>query len=767
MWDNFRLTESTQRAPIGSYTPYAQLPIGADGLPDAPHIRKERDALFALVPAGFQTHAAVADGPWSSPDTWGGAVPGAGAKVLIPAGRTVTYDDSSNAALSLLRVDGTLTFAHDANTLMVIDTIVVDTNGTLHIGTAEQPIGDAFTARIEFPVDTPINETWDPTLVSRGLLSRGHVRMYGKYVTPFVELSVQPSAGATQLNLSETPRNWNVGDKLVIAGVDVNRADFGVEERTILAISGNVVTLDSPLLRSHVAPNGYDFKVHVANVKRNIEFAVHGMDPRFVSPAVLPHIFFLHNPDVHIDNIHVNGFGRTDKTRRIVEPAQAHGGGGTGGEHLVVNARGRYALHFHHTGVNAAIAPRTVRGSSLENGPGWGYVNHQSYVVMENNFAHNFSGAGFVTEDGNEIGAFRGNLSIGNSGMTDVPGAVPADSEIRARADIHDFGHSGNGFWLQGPGVHLSDNFANASAGPGFAIFGGTDKVLFDAANLPSPELAGGRAAVPVDSVPLSEFANNTSYGVQSSFDLWYIAPSMPADHLSVVDAFTSWNQRLGAVHFHYTKEIALRDSLLIGNLESPQQMGVFLNSGMDNFTLEDSIIRGFDVGVTATSRGTMTIRDTTIQAVKGVKIPESFDALRKIRVEPSVVFETLTPSQLAGRQQYTYYMEGSFSFDYGHLTYWAVTAPVDIQVHMPGVGMVKLYFNEQVATHVPFSTTRSTPETTAVQTNIPPQYWNKTNAELWATYGVAYASQIAPLTALVHPLIRGLYEVLPVQETV
>jgi hypothetical protein len=769
LWSNFTIVEVTQKAPVGTYTPAVDIPLSPEGISLSPHMAMERDALFALAPAGFETHAAVASGDWTNPATWaGGAVPGAGAKVLIPAGITVRYDANSSAALQILRVNGTLTFAHDANTLLVVDTLIVHTYGTLHIGTEEQPIGDEFEARILFPVDTDIDAVWDPTLVSRGLLSRGQVRMFGRTVTPFVELLVEPVINATQLVLAQTPTNWEVGDKIVIAGTVTNHPTFGAEERRIVSIVGNVITIDQGLTFAHQSPAGFGLKVHVANVERNIEIAAQTPDPNAISPSRLPHMFFLHNPDVHIENIHVNGLGRTDKTRRIVEPVEVVSGG------PAVNPRGRYALHFHHTGVNPAIPPRIVRGSSLENGPGWGYVNHQSNVIMEDNFAHNLAGASFVTEDGNEIGAFRRNLSIGNIGMTNVPGVTNADQDVRARADIHDFGHTGNGYWLQGPGVELSDNIANATAGPAFAIFTASNKVLFDAVNLDNPEMAGGQKAIPVEAAPLKGFARNLSYGVQGSWDLWFTNPALPSGQF-VIDGFTSWSQRLVGIVLNYSNDVLLKDILLVGDLSYPIRganenptYGLLMNSGMENVTIENANIVGFDIGISVTYRNRTTIRDTTIAAITAINVPETLISKSRILdVASDVVLTPLTPLELKGRLQAFYSLNGSFrnlyqgNVDYGHLTHGAVTTPSDMQVYLPGVGRVKLYFTQQQATYVPYSTSRSAAETAAVlaDVQIKPEYRNKTNAELWSQYGFAYGMDIAPTVALpLGTIVGGLY---------
>lgn len=44
--------------------------------------------------------------------------------------------------------------------------------------------------------------------------------------------------------------------------------------------------------------------------------------------------------------------------------------------------------------------------------PGWGFVNHQSFVTMDHNVAYNFKGSAFVTEDGNEIGSMTYNMAV-------------------------------------------------------------------------------------------------------------------------------------------------------------------------------------------------------------------------------------------------------------------------------------------------------------------------------------------------------------------
>ena len=70
-----------------------------------------RLALLSLVLIGARLPADIIksekSGPWSEAATWtGGAVPGAGAKVLIKPGHTVLYDIVSDQAIRSIFVGG-------------------------------------------------------------------------------------------------------------------------------------------------------------------------------------------------------------------------------------------------------------------------------------------------------------------------------------------------------------------------------------------------------------------------------------------------------------------------------------------------------------------------------------------------------------------------------------------------------------------------------------------------------------------------------------
>src|SRR5262249_7922991 len=139
----------------------------------------EHDAAFALVPMSQVTNTAIATGLWSSPLTWkNGQGPTTGARVYISPGGTLTGNNIFNAQYKTIRVAGTLRFLTNGNTQLKVDTIVVEQQGALKMGTPSQPILPGYTAKLVF-TGGAIDRTWDPTAISRGIVADGPVYMNG------------------------------------------------------------------------------------------------------------------------------------------------------------------------------------------------------------------------------------------------------------------------------------------------------------------------------------------------------------------------------------------------------------------------------------------------------------------------------------------------------------------------------------------------------------------------------------------------------------
>ena len=721
--------------PPSNYVPAVQVPTDGNGMALNSHMTMEAERFFSLVPIEAATHRAIASGNWSDPAIWlNRAVPAAGAKVYVPEGTTVRFDAYMTSAIKTLRVDGTLTFAVDRNTQLKADTIVIYTTGKLHIGTTAAPIQDHVTARVLIADGGPIDRTWDPYAMSRGLISRGEVRMVGKEVTPYVSLLAGPSRGDTTLRLASIPKNWKVGDEITLTGTQPNWDDFGTETVRILAINGNTLTVD-PLRYDHHTPTP-SVSTYVANMTRNIEFVAE--DESVV--AERPHMVFLHNPNVRIENVSVQGFGRTDKSIPINDPVVVNGvlQAGTG-----ANPRARYAIHFHHTGVNPNFAAAVVSGSVVDGSPGWGMVNHSSNVDMLNNIVYGVAGAAFATEDGNEIGLMQGNLALNTTGVFD---------NIHSRRNIHDYGFIGHGFWFQGPGVEAVNNIVVGASNAAFIYYTASSKNLFDAVNLNDPSMAAGHLAVPVGSVPVNKFSGNTAIASGVGLEFWH-HQSMMTDGKSVVENFNAWGNRRSAISIHYSGQIMVRGGTLIGDVVNFTETAIATNWAVHDMTFQNVRIFGFEVGIDVPVRRATVIDGGTISAIQAIYIEKGHDTIRSVDVKGAINFLPINAASLRGRTPYQVYLDGAFDFGnnkFAGRRVESLFSADQIRFAPNGSNPLQLYYYEQHPLYVPFTTANS-------GGFIPAGMLNRINFLMWQVQLYSYGGKFTPNDVSVVAGIRAL----------
>src|SRR6185295_424400 len=154
-----------------------------------------------------------------------------------------------------------------------------------------------------------------------------------------------------------------------------------------------------------------------------------------------------------------------------------------------LNPRGRYAVHFHRTGIEDHDHATTISDSSVVDSPGWGIVNHSSNVDVTGNVVFNALGSAYVTEAGDEIGSFDGNIAIHSQG---------SGAGIESRQRFQDFGHQGNGFWLQGGGVSVTNNVVAGQRAQAYVFFPrGLDQKGLGVTQFPVSNLANPAWAAP------------------------------------------------------------------------------------------------------------------------------------------------------------------------------------------------------------------------------------------------------------------------------
>jgi hypothetical protein len=466
-----------------------------------PSMNEEHQAMMNLVPTSGATHTAQASGTWSSTATWGGAsVPGAGARVVIPAGLTVTYDVSSPAALRWIRVDGKLAFSRAVSTALTVETLVVPPGGEYEQGTAASPIPASVTSTVTFADTGALDTVYDPQLLSRGLLAHGRVRIHGAAVTPFLKTSSGLSAGATSLTLQATPSGWKVGDSVLVTGMrwSDSAPTWQDEVKPVAALSGASLTLGSGLAQARVVEFGaFGLYPYVANLSRNVTFR----SANTTDVSRRGHVMFMHTPDV---DVRYAAFVHLGRTRKDVDVTNAEGNVSQPG----TNPRGRYAVHVHRAGKDdSAAAPVVIQGCVTLDATSWAYVNHDSYVVFEDNVAHRGFGSAFVTENGAERGAFRRNLAS----------FTPGRGFIKDGVANHDLGRSGVGFWFQGSNLVVENNAA-VSNNQGYSFFqrsnaqhNGSSNQRILRQNLIDPEASGGKPSIQSADTPIGVFKGNVA----------------------------------------------------------------------------------------------------------------------------------------------------------------------------------------------------------------------------------------------------------------
>lgn len=777
-----------------------------------------------LVPNAAVNNYSIASGEWDDPAIWSDGVPDEGDNVLISTGTTVTIDSDVTVSptdprvvLRTVRADGTLRFDPHANTKLLVDTIVVEGSGMFEMGTEADPIDATHRARVIFadrkiglsPAEQAAFDTaqfnWDPLQFSHGLLSHGVVSIHGTHVTSFVSGQKTTNlAGSMTFDLGlPVPTDWKVGDRLIISGTTAtNAANVNQDEEVQIAgINGNVITLNTPLKYQHFKNASY-----VADMTRNATFE--SENPNVI--AQRGHVMFMHSDHVEIDSVGFYGLGRTDK-RTVIDdvvlsddpdnpgqktadvllkdinpsnPSLGHrvlvpvvdAAGKTVIDPLTgkpkmqiaktgLNPRGRYAVHFHRTGTDYEDEPATINGSAVVDSPGWGIVNHSSYVNVTDNVVFNATGAAFVTEAGDEIGSFDHNLAMHSLG---------SGMGIKSRETAQDFGHQGDGFWLQGGNVSLTNNVVTGQRHSGYVFFPkGLDQKGLGVTDISGENLAPHYAwADPtkhydVADVPLLKFKGNIALGVEDGYESWFTLLHAAHDSRTVIEDFKVCYVNANAIEIPYTNNVTFKNVTLSGNFATPRNVGIERNSITRNIVYDHVNIQGFAVGISAPLSGVNTIVGGKFNNLRNINIVTTADRTRVVNIndasptDPVQFINNLKPlvnGVPTAVKQYDIYMEANFQPLFNDLT--RLFSPDVVQIGLLTHNGQQVYFNEQAANFTPFPSAAQSntalygPKAAAY---VPAELLNKTNAQLYAQYGLAIGGIVAPANAIPDPLVNGI----------
>ncbi len=567
----------------------------------------EHTALLDLVDPAEATHIAIGHGSWFDPDNWhNGEVPGDDAKVVIPNAVNMTYDGESAARLFTVRVDGELDFATDTDSTMIVDTFIVSPTGTLTIGTEENPIQAHVDVDIIIANNGAIDVDWDPSLLSRGLISHGKAEIHGAAKDSHEKVIEDPMAGDTSVTFAETPAGWQVGDTIVVAGTRYEgyRQDYKLDQtvqyesqdeiRVITQIENGTVHFDKALEYDHDTPRA-DLHTSVANYTRNVSVETEGGAEAEVFER--GHVMFMHSDDVDVRFAEFHELGRTDKSEKAFDASDF--------DNIAFddNVKGRYGLHLHRLGTEDLDNPAIVVGNAVYGSPGWGFVHHDSNAILDNNASYNTFGAGFVSESGNETGAWTDNIAIYAEGRSwETPKVAIDDAELIE----FDTGNSGDGFWFQSRMIESTGNIA-ASVNNGFVYFHrgpvhDNGQLTIDTNTLDFGEAFYFDTDVKPEDVPIRDFFDNEAFAAKLGLHVLKDGQDQSHDIRSTFDGFKAWNVVSGA-EFRYTGHYKIENFDVVSRDYSEMDnqypsFGIKLANEVSDFVIADATIDGFEKGL-------------------------------------------------------------------------------------------------------------------------------------------------------------------------
>lgn len=579
----------------------------------------------ALAPAN-QGVRAVRSGDWSNAATWGGKAPTG--RVVIPAGVSVVADAANTDRLKSVRVEGCLELSSEKNNRLNTEFLYVAPGGELLAGTASRPVPVTVTAEIVFPDFGALDTRVDRTLTGKGLVAASRVRLFGALKTSRVKVAAAPRRGDTVVRLDAAPSGWRVGDRVILTGTrwipQTTKRDVVLnsptedEVRFVKSVSGASVTLDAPLAFDHPAPDA-SLGAYLVNYSRNIRLATE--NGAKLIPSQRAHSIYI-STETTLQGVEFFEMGRTDKSKRAVDAAKL------GSPTATSNVKGRYPLHLHQQGFPADSLTPVVRGVSIWGSPGWGFAQHGGKAFVYQSNVYNAFGSAFVSESGNETGAWVENTAIRGIGVNHI--VKDADDVIS-----FDLGRTGDGFWMQSRMVRLHRNVAvGMTGGVGF-IFFHRNNDLGDRFPL-APDFVRGALCTPgsmrfqnqsIDKPAILQFTENEVIASNRGFHVVKERPLEPHDIRSVIDDFKAWEVATG-LDITYTSRYTVINSLVIGAKARRNKLhntyGVVYGRNTYDLAFVNSSVRDFDFGVDLSKVSTRVFTTNNRYTLAGVKISGS-----------------------------------------------------------------------------------------------------------------------------------------------
>lgn len=465
---------------------------------------------------------------------------------------------------------------------------------------------------------------WDSEQLSLGLATMGQIQVLGKTKTSSLKLGANASKNQNSLTLSEAPIGWKINDEIIITrGGNQSTTSNGKDEKTIASISGSTITTNGNLTNNHEGRPSEDLHCYVGNLTRNITFS--SADYSEISRR--GHVMAMHNPtDVQFRYAQFKNLGRTDKSRvaddfifdKWLDPVVFTSKISSLGQEVmqlkkpaankITNSRGRYSIHLHRTGASNGTNAAYVEGNVVWGNPGWAITHHDSHAEITKNVVYEVSGAGIVSEAGNETGFWDDNLLVeilkARSGTGDAYNPVEGENYFdpdfyHSALYYDDYLFRGEALALRGRAVVCRNNvISNSNFGVGVTNINPvkTNLLRVDpdalAATRPDHQVnhfpldvngysSEGDGVMPVEVALIVE--NTTvisSYNAMNS-----IERDMAVNHesRSVFEGFKSWGCNIG-LQLTYQADYSFKDVYISGKNMNSRAIDMWKHSSNQTF---------------------------------------------------------------------------------------------------------------------------------------------------------------------------------------
>lgn len=382
---------------------------------------------------------------WSANTTWeGGTKPTSGDDVVIPSNSVVILDENI-----------------DVKSLTINGKLIVDISKNININTEYIMLMGA-KAYFEWGTETELyNKKGVITLVGNDpnkkipgtgveskaimVMDGGQIELHGANKTSWSTLSENAGVNSTKIKITETSHNWEVGDEIVIAPSRLKWTEG--EKRTITAISGNELTLNSKLTYPHIgavhtytrASDGKkwvgDMRAEVGLLSKNIK--IQG-DANSASNQHGGHIMIHMNGTAHVENIELYRMGQK-------------------------SILGRYPFHWHL--VQEKGAGQYLKNSSIHLAYNRAITIHGTEsTLVDNNFCYDHIGHGLFLEDGSErFNVIKNNVVLLTKRPTVGEEVIPSDNEMNEVQN-----RTPASYWITNPNNIFENNIAAGTQGTGF-----------------------------------------------------------------------------------------------------------------------------------------------------------------------------------------------------------------------------------------------------------------------------------------------------------